>query len=282
MHIAQAIRHATQQHTLPRIEAQLLLLHALKRSSTERAWLLAHDDYTLTQAQQHTFQKLLIQRTQGMPIAYLTGKREFYGLELAVDKRVLDPRADTETLVQWALELASNLPPHAAIADMGTGSGAIACALAQHIPQNRHTTIWATDACQDALTVARHNAQHLQLPIQFAHGSWFSAWQNASKKPQLHLIVSNPPYIAAKDPHLPALRHEPIAALVSGNDGLDAIRTLIAQAPNWLMPQAWLLLEHGYNQAAAVRALFEQHQFKHIQTRKDLAGIERCTGGQIS
>lgn len=279
--IAQALHHATH-NGLERIDAQLLLLHALKRSSNERAWLLAHDDYLLSQTEQHSFQYLQQQRIQGSPIAYLTGKREFYGLTLAVDNRVLDPRPDTETLVRWALELTPQLPKNAHIADMGTGSGAIACALAQHIPKNKNTTIWATDASQDALTVARHNAQRLQLPIQFAHGDWFSAWQNASKKPQLHLIASNPPYIAANDSHLSALRYEPINALVSGNDGLNAIRTLIVQAPNWLASQGWLLLEHGYNQAQAVRYLFEQNQFYHVQTRCDLAGIVRCTGGQIA
>lgn len=275
------IAHALQQaniHHIERIDAQLLLLHTLKRNSHDRAWLLAHDSYILTSNEQHTFQNLLQQRAQGLPIAYLTGKRAFYGLELAVDNRVLDPRADTETLVQWALELAPQLSPTPFIADMGTGSGAIACALAHHLPQ---ATIWATDASQDALTVAQHNAQRLQLPIQFAQGNWFAAWQHAAKKPQLHLIVSNPPYIEANDPHLPALQHEPINALVSGSDGLDAIRTLTTQAPNWLAPQGWLLLEHGYNQAAAVRSLFEQNHFHHIQTRCDLAGIIRCTGGQF-
>lgn len=276
--IAHALQHAST-HNINRLDAQLLLLHTLKRNRSERAWLLAHDTQALTAGEQQTYQTLLQQRMQGQPIAYLTGKRAFYGLELAINHHVLDPRADTETLVQWALELAMQYPPTLSIADMGTGSGAIACALAHHLPQ---ATMWATDASQDALAVAQRNAQRLQLPIQFIQGNWFAAWQHADKKPQLHLIVSNPPYIAANDPHLPALRHEPIDALVSGNDGLNAIRTLVTQAPNWLAPHGWLLLEHGYNQADAVHSLFEQNQFRHIQTRCDLAGIVRCTGGQIA
>ncbi len=215
---------------------------------------------------------------QGVPIAYLTGKREFYGLELKVDNRVLDPRADTEILVQWALELAPYLPTNPCIADMGTGSGAIACALAQHLPKPH--TIWASDYSEDALAVAKENAQRLQLAIQFTQGNWFDAWPDSKTKPKFNLIVTNPPYIALNDRHLEALHHEPMDALVSGKDGLDDIRTLITQAPQWLAPKAWLLVEHGYNQANNVRALFEQNQFSNIQARLDLANITRCTGGQ--
>ena len=290
--IAQALQQAASLG-LPRLDAQLLLLHALGQSSQNRAWLLAHDTETLTPPQQQHWQQLLQRRLAGEPVAYLLGQREFFGLPLAVNPHVLDPRPDTEPLVQWALDLLPTLPANPVLADMGTGSGAIACALAHHSLHHSqhngiHASVYATDASPSALAVAQHNAQQLKLPITFAQGNWFAAFaalptapsSAPHATPRFHLIASNPPYIASNDPHLPALRHEPLSALVSGTDGLDDIRTLIAQAPHWLHDGGWLLLEHGYDQAAAVQALLQARGFTQVQGRKDLGGIVRCSGGQ--
>jgi release factor glutamine methyltransferase len=214
---------------------------------------------------------LLQRRAAGEPLAYITGTKEFFGLPLHIDARVLDPRPDTETLVEWALELLPDAPDHSVI-DLGTGSGAIALAL-QH--QRPHALVSAVDASTDALAVAQANAVRLRLPVHFIHSHWFDEVAGV-----YDLIVSNPPYIRADDPHLAALEHEPLQALASGTDGLDDIRTLIAQAPAHLEPGGWLLLEHGYDQAKAVRELFAQAGWHKVQSRQDLAGIERCTGAQ--
>ena len=266
--IAQALRQA-QQAGLERIDAQLLLLHLLGHNS--RAWLLTHDDQLLTPAQAQQYAALCAQRLDAVPVAYLTGCKEFFGLPLQVDARVLDPRPDTETLVDWALEL---LAPLAAprLLDLGTGSGAIALAL-QH--QRPDAQVSAVDASADALAVAQANATRLGLAVQFAHGDWLRGVVG-----QFDAIVSNPPYIAAADPHLAALCHEPLQALASGADGLDDIRSIVAQAPAHLLPGGWLLLEHGWDQADAVQALLRTAGFGAVQSRKDLAGIARCSGGQ--
>ena len=158
------------------------------------------------------------------------------------------------------------------LADLGTGSGAIACALAANAPQ---AEVYACDASADALQVAQHNARTLQLPIRFAHGSWLQAFGDL----RFHLIVSNPPYIRNDDPHLAALTHEPLQALTSGSDGLEDIRQIIAQAPRHLHAGGWLLLEHGYDQAEAVQQLLREQGFSQVQSRRDLAGTARCTGG---
>jgi len=209
-------------------------------------------------------------------MAYITGHKEFYGLDLAVDARVLDPRADTETLVDWALEVMDAWRPVGAEApsaiDLGTGSGAVALALKHH---RTHWQIHALDFSTDALAVAQDNAARLQLAVQFRQGSWLRNVQE-----RFSLIVSNPPYIAAQDTHLAALTHEPLQALASGDDGLDAIRTIVAQSAARLQPGGWLLLEHGYDQAAAVRGLLQNAGFHNVQSRRDLPGIERCSGGQ--
>ena len=178
------------------------------------------------------------------------------------------PRPDTETLVNWALSL--NLE-QAKVLDLGTGSGAIALAL-QHAQPHWHVT--AVDASADALVVASGNAQALSLAVNFVHSNWFAQLQD-----KFDLIVSNPPYIAEGDPHLPALHSEPRQALVSGTDGLDDIRHIIEQAPHHLNAGAWLLLEHGFDQAPRVCALLETHGFLQVQSRVDLAGIKRCSGG---
>ncbi len=256
---------------LERIDAQLLLLHILNRADAGRAWLLAHDTDTLAPSEQARFIALCQRRAAGEPVAYLRGMKEFYGLTLQVDARVLDPRPDTETLVDWALQLLAPLPAPRVL-DLGTGSGAIALAL-QH--QRPDAQVSAVDASPDALAVAQANAARLGLPVQFARGDWLGGVAG-----QFDLIVSNPPYIAAADPHLAALRHEPLQALASGADGLDDIRTIVAQAPTHLQPGGWLLLEHGWDQAEAVQALLRAAGGEQVQSRKDLAGIVRCSGAQ--
>ena len=267
----------SQAHALglARVDAQMLLLHSVGRPLHDRAWLLAHDHDSLTPAQQDTWQDALKRRQDGEPVAYITGRKDFFGLTLAVDARVLDPRPDTETLVEWAL---ATLPaPHAPntpswrILDLGTGSGAVALALQHARPDAQ---VWAVDASEDALAVASANAQRLNLPVQFVHSHWMDAVAGP-----FELIVSNPPYVAEHDPHLAALTHEPLQALTSGVDGLDDIRQIIAQAPSRLAPGGWLLLEHGWDQAQAVQQLLRESGFGQVQSRRDLAGVDRCTGG---
>lgn len=269
MKIRQALAAACAALGLERLDAQLLLLHALGRPQHDRAWLLAHDSDTLDPDTEMRYRELTRLRAAGTPLAYLTGVREFYGLPLQVDARVLDPRPDTETLVEWALAL---LPPSGSVIDLGTGSGAIALALKHARPDAQ---VNAVDASADALTVAQANAQRLGLEVEFTRGNWL-----AGVEQHYDLIVSNPPYIAEGDPHLDKLGHEPRLALTSGPDGLDAIRAIIQQAPSRLSPGGWLLLEHGWDQAAAVRALLMHAGFTNVQSRPDLAGVERCSGGR--
>ena len=268
--IAQALAHL-QNLRLDRLDAQLLLLHALGRGAHDRAWLMAHDTDRVSPSVSDRLEDLVRRRLHGEPVAYLTGHKEFFGLDLEVDGRVLVPRPDTETLVEWALEVLSSCPA-ARVVDLGTGSGAIALALKHSRPDLR---VHAIDTSPDALTVARANARRLQLDVQFHQGSWLTGVVET-----FDLVLSNPPYIAAQDPHLAALVHEPPQALASGADGLDDIRRIIAQAPTHLLPAGWLLLEHGYDQAAAVRELLAGAGFVGVQSHSDLAGVERCTGGQ--
>ncbi len=293
--IAHALLKA-QSRALERLDAQLLLLHALGRSAHDRAWLLAHDTDALAIEVQTAFDALALRRASGEPLAYLTGHQEFFGLDLQVDARVLVPRPDTETLVEWALEVLDTRDaaepaspgrwyrplegeaPQAlrgesiSVIDLGTGSGAVALALKHTRPTLRVT---ATDASAGALQVARANAARLQLPIEFIQGSWLTTIEG-----RYHAIVSNPPYIAAHDRHLINLTHEPLQALASGDDGLHDIRQIIVQARAHLHPGGWLLLEHGYDQAAAVRNLLANAGLDEVQSRRDLSGIERCSGGR--
>jgi release factor glutamine methyltransferase len=263
----------SQAQGLDRLDAQLLVLHALGRADVERAWLLAHDTDTLPDTAHATLQAYVRRRAAGEPLAYITGLKAFYGLELLVDARVLVPRPDTETLVDWALELLVHQPRNTRVLDLGTGSGSIALALKHTRPD---LEISAVDFSEDALNVAQANARRLRLDVQFVQGNWLGAAQG-----RFSLIVSNPPYIAEADHHLAALTHEPLQALVSGADGLDDIRTIIAQAPAHVMSGGWLLLEHGYDQAPAVRALLTQAGFADAQSRCDLAGIERCSAAWL-
>ena len=279
---------ALQTVGLERLDAQLLLLHVLGQAPTQRGWLLAHDTDLLPPAAAALLATLAQRRLNGEPLAYLTGHKEFFGLDLQVDARVLVPRPDTETLVTWALEVletdastmtvnrvTTGCEPTQSVMDLGTGSGAIALALKASRPALQ---VHALDASPDALAVAQANAQRLRLDVSFTQGAWLAGLPNSS--PIYDCIVSNPPYIAARDLHLNALTHEPLQALASGPDGLDDLRQIIRQAPAHLKPGGWLLLEHGYDQAQAVRALLSDAGFARVQSRQDLAGTERCSGGQ--
>ncbi|MFW2355370.1 peptide chain release factor N(5)-glutamine methyltransferase [Hydrogenophaga sp.] len=262
-----------QRDGLERIDAQMLLLLALQRSPHDRAWLMAHDGDALDSDAAVRLDDLVRRRQRGEPMAYLRGDQEFFGLSLAVDPRVLVPRPDTEALVNWALELVDSSSNTARVLDLGTGSGAIALAIAAQRPR---ASMSATDASEEALAVARGNARRLGLPVRFHAGSWLAAVPGQ----RFDVIVTNPPYIADGDPHLAALTHEPLSALTAGADGLDDIRTIIYNASNALLPGGWLLIEHGFDQAAAVRALLQAAGFDHVSSRTDLAAIERCSGGQ--
>lgn len=255
---------------LERLDAQLLLLHVLGRGAGERAWLLAHDGDALPAAAESAFLALCARRADGEPLAYLTGEKEFFGLALRVDARVLVPRPDTETIVEWSLELLRDRAAPRVI-DLGTGSGAIALAICS---ARQDARVEAVDRSDGALAIATANAQRLGLPVHLRQASWL---QGAGR---YDLIVSNPPYIAEHDPHLPALRHEPREALAAGADGLQDLRAIVAAAPAHMEAGGWLLLEHGWDQAAAVRALLQAAGFADVASRRDLAGIERCSGGR--
>ncbi|MES3003586.1 MAG: peptide chain release factor N(5)-glutamine methyltransferase [Pseudomonadota bacterium] len=270
MNIAQCLAAAAVQG-IARMDAHLLLLHALGRASHERAWLLAHDTDPLGEAQAAAFDAFCRRRAAGEPVAYILGRKEFFGLDFSVDARVLVPRPETEALVEWALELLPVDQP-ARVVDLGTGSGAIALAIKQ---ARLHATVEAVDRSAAALTVARTNAQALGLELSLREASWLDGAQG-----RYDLIVSNPPYVREDDPHLDALAHEPRSALAAGSDGLRDLRSIVAQAPAFLASGAWLLLEHGYDQAADVRALLEAAGFQCVASRRDLAGIERCSGGK--
>lgn len=275
MTISRHLLHA-YAHGLARADAQLLMLHVCERALDDRAWLIAHDGDALNVAQNAAFEQAIARRVAGEPVAYITGRKAFYGLDLHITRDVLDPRDDTETLVDWVLEIIpQDTPWH--IADLGTGSGAIALAIQSQRP---HACLLATDASPSALAVAAGNAQRLKLPVQFLQGreaDWFAPLHHQ----RLHLIASNPPYIADSDPHLHKLTHEPQMALTSGSDGLHAIRSIIARAAEHLHDGGWLVLEHGHDQAECVRTLLAEQRFNSISTRRDLAGVERCTGAQV-
>jgi release factor glutamine methyltransferase len=261
---------------IERLDAQLLLAHVMGQS---RSWLLAHEDAAMDDGQDARFQALAHRRAAGEPFAYLVGEREFHGLTLAVDPAVLVPRPDTETLVDWALELLQDEPGAApAVLDLGTGSGAIALALKNSCPR---ADVWAGERSADALAVARANAARLGLDVAFAHGDWWDALAGAPDAPVFDLVVSNPPYIAADDPHLADLAHEPLAALVAADAGLADIRAIATGARGRLRAGGWLLFEHGWQQADAVAAILAGAGFGGIATRHDIEGRPRCTGGQL-
>ena len=256
-----------------KLDAHLLMAFCTGHSRTR---LIAHDDSTVTADPEAQFTRLVTRRAQGEPLAYLLGEKEFHGLSLKVNTDVLVPRPDTEVLVEWALDvLRTTLSAHPAprVIDLGCGSGAIALAVKHAWPRARVT---AVDASAQALTVARQNAEALQLDVRFEFSDW---WQGMAGQ-RFDLALSNPPYIAANDPHLAALRHEPTMALASGLDGLDAMRIIIDGAGAHLHKNSWLLLEHGHDQAVQVQALLTQSGFQLPQGRHDLAAHLRCTGGR--
>ncbi len=266
------MQFAQAQFGLPHLDAQMLLLHACGLPIHDRAWLLTHSDEALNTKAQTQYLDFLNRRASLEPLAYITGVKEFFGLQLQIDNRVLDPRPETETLVEWALTcVAETSKPH--IADLGTGNGAIALAIKHSLPD---ALVTAVDASTDAIAVATANAQSLGLEIATYVGNWCAPLTDQS----FDLIVSNPPYVAEGDAHMAQLPHEPISALVAGKDGLNDLRQIVAQATEHLKPGAWLLLEHGFDQAQAVQALLGNQGFVSVQSRPDLAGILRCTGGQ--
>lgn len=253
-----------------RLDAELLLAQVLQKP---RSWLYAHADDALAEDRIAAFDALLARRIAGEPVAYLVGTRGFWSLDLAVTPAVLVPRPETELLVELAL---SRIPQDVEvdIADLGTGSGAIALTLAHERP---HARVLATDASADALAVARGNAQRLGLAnVRFAQGDWCAALGEA----RFDLIASNPPYIAVGDPHLLDLRFEPELALSSGPDGLDAIRTIVRDAPTHLKSGGWLLFEHGFEQGDAARALLLAAGYAEVFTHTDLEGRDRVSGGR--
>jgi release factor glutamine methyltransferase len=265
-----ALLEVARSAGLDRLDAQLLLAAVLGRP---RTWLIAHDDVCLPAEAETRWRALLGRRAAGEPLAYLLGEKEFHGLALEVSPAVLVPRPDTETLVEWALEiLAADAP--ATVVDLGTGSGAIALALARSRPL---ASVTAVDTSESALAVARGNGHRHGLTVRWLAGDWFAGLAGE----RFELIVSNPPYIAEGDPHLAALQHEPIEALTSGADGLNALRRIVADAPAHLEPGGWLLLEHGHDQAEAVCALLARAGLSEPRTRRDLAGLPRCSGAQM-
>jgi len=255
-----------------RADAELLLSHALARP---RSWLYAWGDAALPPEAAAAFAALLQRRIAGEPVAYLVGRREFWSLDLEVTPATLVPRPETELLVELALE---RLPLQGAprVLDLGTGSGAIALAVARERPGARVT---AVDASAPALAVAQRNAARLGLErVRFLRSDWFSALRDED----FELLLANPPYLADDDPHLRegSLPFEPAAALSSGRDGLDALRTICADAPARLSPGGWLLFEHGFEQGEAARALLASAGFANVRTWRDLEGRERASGGQ--
>lgn len=255
-----------------RYESQLLLQHIL---DVNRAWLIAHENDDLQADEQSRFADLVLRRCNGEPIAYILGQREFYGLNLAVTPATLIPRPDTEILVEAALE---KIPADKSlqILDLGTGTGAIALAIAHQRPE---TQVNAVDASQPALDIAISNSrQHNIKNVRFVLSNWFSALN----QDKFDIIVSNPPYIEQNDTHLSQgdLRFEPMSALTSGTDGLDDIRQIVADSLLHLRPQGWLMLEHGYNQAAAVADLLAEQGFVDIATIQDFDGNDRVTIGK--
>ena len=255
---------------LARLDAQLLLLHSLDKPDTDRAWLLTHDGDPLPDETARLFRSLSQRRAAGEPLAYIVGYKEFFGLRFNVNSAVLIPRPDTETLVQWSLDVLAGLKSPQVL-DLGTGSGAVAVSLAHQL----NTKVDACDRSGEALEVAAENARLLGASVQFLQSNWFEKVSG-----HYHLIASNPPYVADGDPHLAALAYEPLTALTAGADGLADIRQIVQMAPSYLLPGGWLLLEHGYDQADEVCSLLLQRGFTAVQSRIDLAGIARCSGGQ--
>jgi len=271
--LANAIRDAAHRLTSDeaRLEAELLLAHALDRP---RSWFYAHSGDMLEPRDSEAFEELLRRRDRGEPVAQITGRRGFWSLELLVTPDTLIPRPETELLVELALERLPRTEPRRVL-DMGTGTGAVALAIASERPL---ADVTATDASEAALAVARDNAADAGLPLTLLSSDWYQALVGH----RFDVVVSNPPYIAEADPHLRQgdLRFEPKSALVSGADGLDAIREIARGARDHLQPGGWLLVEHGHDQGAAVRALFLAAGLVAVTTERDLEQRERVTLGR--
>lgn len=265
-----SIRALVESSGLPPSEARLLVAHAL---GADRAWLIAHAGDPVDEAREKTARALLARRRAGEPIAYILGRREFHGLDLVVTPDVLIPRPETELLVDLALARIGGGSRR--VLDLGTGSGAIAVAIAHAAPD---ADVWAADASPAALAVARANAACHAPRVHFVESDWFVGLRGEC----FDLVVTNPPYVAADDPHLRRgdVRFEPRAALVGGVDGLDCIRRVVHEARDYLVPGGWLLLEHGHDQAAACRALLEAAGYAEVASWPDLAGIPRASGGR--
>lgn len=253
----------------PRLDAELLLAHAI---GCDRSALRAFPERSAEPAATAKFESLLTRRAAGEPVAYLLGRREFWSLELRISPAVLVPRPETETLVEQALAR-GGAEPRSAL-DLGTGSGAIALALKRERPGWRVT---AVERSAPALAIARDNGTRLGLEVEWLAGDWFGPVAGR----RFDLIVSNPPYIAAGDPHLAALAYEPASALVSGHDGLDSLRAIVARAPAFLAPGGSVLVEHGADQGEAVRGLLAQAGFSGIETATDGAGRPRVGMGTM-
>lgn len=272
-HLHQASTLLNKTSSTPKLDASLLLAFTLHQPTL---FLLTYPTHPLTTLQSQQFQALIQKRQAGWPIAYLIGEREFWSLPLMVSPHTLIPRPETECLVERVLTHLQHIA-HPMILELGTGSGAIALALASERPDSHIT---AVDLSSEALTLAKHNANRLGFQhIRFQHADWFS---NLSPDDRFHLIVSNPPYVAPDDPHLAQgdLRYEPQLALVSQSQGFAALIHIIQQACPYLTSQGWLCLEHGYNQAEKVRTLLVQAGYQDVQTLCDLQGHERVSEGR--
>lgn len=269
--LAEAVALLAPSSPSPRLDAEALLAHAAKLN---RSALIAHGDRPLDASALADFRALVARRARGEPVAYLVGRREFWALELEVTPATLIPRPETELLVERALQ---HLAPgrEALVADLATGSGAVALAVAHERPRVR---VVATDRSASALAVARRNAARLGIAnVEFREGDWFAPLETL----RFDLIVSNPPYVALGDPHLGEgdLRFEPVDALVAGPDGLEAIRHIARHARQHLLPGGRLILEHGYDQAHAVRALLHECGYRGVTSHRDLSDVERVTEG---
>lgn len=260
----------------PRLDIEILLAQVLNKS---RSYIVGFNDSVLTETQYQQAMQLIERRQQGEPIAYLLGEREFWSLPLKVSPATLIPRHETELLVELALSLLP-LNENSTIIDMGTGSGAIALALAADRPCSE---VWAVDIAEEALNVAKYNAMHLELNnVHFIRSNLFNDFSPTQLAIKVSMVVSNPPYLAENDEYLLLgdLPFEPRHALVSGKTGLEVIQKLVEDSPQFLKPAGWFLCEHGYAQGKAVRTLFQQRGYENVQTWRDLAGQERVTGGQ--